>query len=192
MILKTLEKKEKNIIKSKNLFILYIRNRIRCFMSGTKCNKEIKKTGPKEKDELAKDNIDKVRVQRKNLISTSTIQSECIQWLTDPMKGERFKKLQSTSGRNFISGKEYPYPSNPTFKPPIPLSLNLRKDIERKWKQGKSIKEISEMFGISFIRVKAVLRLLKVESKWHQEVSFTVLLSLIQQNYHYLIISKYI
>ncbi|KAG5518026.1 hypothetical protein PMAC_003210 [Pneumocystis sp. 'macacae'] len=140
---------------------------IRYFTSGKRCNKEIKKTESK-KDKSTKNNIDKTHIQRKKSIS-STMQSESIQWLTDPTKGGKFRKLQSTPGRNFISGKEYPYPSNPAFRPPIPLSLNVRKDIGKKWKQGKSIREISEMFGISSVRVEAILRLLELESKWHQE-----------------------
>ncbi|KAG5437587.1 hypothetical protein PCANB_000622 [Pneumocystis canis] len=116
-----------------------------------------------------RNNLDKTQdIQKRKLIGSS-MELNYIQWLKDPKKCIKFEKPQHTLGRNFISEKGYPYPSNPAFVPPIPLSLDVRKEIGQKWKQGKNIREISEMFGISFIRVEAILRLLELESKWSRD-----------------------
>lgn len=114
-------------------------------------------------------------------------QSDYIKWLADPLEGGQYLKPSSNVGTNFIHQKDYPFPLNPKFKPLPPLSLQVRKNIGQKWKEGKSLTEISDMFGISVIRVEAVLRLLTLESKWKQEVrgkNFIILLYLITKIYY--------
>ncbi|KAG4303938.1 hypothetical protein PORY_002682 [Pneumocystis oryctolagi] len=166
MVLKALKEK-KIILKFKPFAISYVLSNIRCLSQG-KVNGETKGIKHDEKEKTGKNSNDKFQYIQTKKKSFPT-QSGYIQWLADPIKCEKFKKLPPNPGRNFISEKNYPYPSNPTFKPPIPLSLSIKNDIGEKWKQGKSIREISEMFGISVVRVEAVLRLFELESKWRQD-----------------------
>ncbi|EMR08019.1 hypothetical protein PNEG_03461 [Pneumocystis murina B123] len=164
MILKILRKRQANTMSRLENVSLCILKKIRHFYTEKACN-ENAKLGSKKENRNLKSN-DKKKIQNKKRFSE---QSDYIKWLVDPMEGGQYIKPLSKAGTNFIHQKEYPYPLNPKFKPQPPLSLEARRNIGEKWKQGKSLREISDMFGISVIRVEAVLRLLELESKWRQE-----------------------
>ncbi|KZT73225.1 hypothetical protein DAEQUDRAFT_646590, partial [Daedalea quercina L-15889] len=61
--------------------------------------------------------------------------------------------------RNWIGGK--PFPLNPSFKPPTPLSDRLRTQIYDEYMTNPklySVRVLSERYGVSIQRVDAILR----------------------------------
>ncbi|KTW26082.1 hypothetical protein T552_02975 [Pneumocystis carinii B80] len=163
MFLKILRKSQVNSsskLRNVSLNIL----RIRHFYTEKVCNEKAKAEVKEGKRKLK--SSDEKNIQDKKAISE---ESDYIKWVLDPMQGGQYVKPLSKAGTNFINQKEYPYPLNPKFKPVPPLSLQIRRNIYEKWKQGKNLREISDMFSISVARVEAILRLAEVESKWHRE-----------------------
>ncbi|KZT30930.1 hypothetical protein NEOLEDRAFT_1053084, partial [Neolentinus lepideus HHB14362 ss-1] len=62
-----------------------------------------------------------------------------------------------------------PFPLNPSFKPPAPLSDRLRKEIWEKYISDpvtNSARELSSHYGLSMKRVDAILRLKGLEAHW--------------------------
>jgi len=74
--------------------------------------------------------------------------------------GAQFKepKLHAT---NWLGGK-WPFPLNPTFKPPPPLSDALRNSIFGAWLRDPNVnnpRRLAAQYGISIKRVEAIIRL---------------------------------
>jgi hypothetical protein len=70
-----------------------------------------------------------------------------------------------------------PFPANPTFKPPPPLSDALKTMLYALYLTDPSvwnIRKLGEKFGISVARVEAVLRLKELEESW-KKVSIYVI-----------------
>jgi hypothetical protein len=60
-----------------------------------------------------------------------------------------------------------PFPLNPSFKPPPPISDKIRRQIFNLFMKGeKNESELSQSFGYSVSRIKAILRLKKLEQLW--------------------------
>jgi hypothetical protein len=60
-----------------------------------------------------------------------------------------------------------PFPLNPSFKPPPPISDKIRTQIFNSFMQEqKNESELSQSFGYSVSRIKAILRLKKLEQLW--------------------------
>ncbi|TFK56771.1 hypothetical protein OE88DRAFT_1603966, partial [Heliocybe sulcata] len=71
--------------------------------------------------------------------------------------------------RNYLGGRSCPFPLNPSFRPPAPLSDRLRKQI---WEDFiadpdvNGVRELSSRYGLSMKRVDAILRLKGLEAHW--------------------------
>ena len=75
---------------------------------------------------------------------------------------------QATSHGTFVNGLAYPFPLNPTYKPIPPISNKTRSDIYEFYLKDKSHwtpRRLATSFGISIIRVQAILRLKALEQK---------------------------
>ncbi|KAJ3556706.1 hypothetical protein NM688_g1876 [Phlebia brevispora] len=81
-------------------------------------------------------------------------------------EGKRFKNPHQP--RNWLGG-EVPFPLNPSFKPPTPVSDRLRTLI---WEQfvanpsANGVRQLAERYGLSIKRVDAILRLKGLEQHW--------------------------
>ncbi|KAH9837357.1 eukaryotic mitochondrial regulator protein-domain-containing protein [Rhodofomes roseus] len=73
--------------------------------------------------------------------------------------------------RNWLGGK-VPFPLNPSFKPPTPVSDRLRTQIYDEYMLNPevyNVRALSERHGISIQRVDAILRLKGLEESWKKE-----------------------
>src|SRR4051794_23140792 len=64
-----------------------------------------------------------------------------------------------------------PYPANPSFKPPPPLSDALRSEIYKSFMDNpkeNNVRELSARYNLSLKRVEAILRLKGLEAHWIQ------------------------
>jgi len=69
-------------------------------------------------------------------------------------------------------GGNVPFPANPSFKPPPPLSDALKTMLYALYLSDPStynVRKLSEKFGISVARVESVLRLKELEESWRKE-----------------------
>lgn len=55
---------------------------------------------------------------------------------------------------------------NPSFRPPVPISNGTRIQIYSDFLSGKTEQEIAADYGLGVSRVKAILRLKKLEQLW--------------------------
>lgn len=65
-----------------------------------------------------------------------------------------------------------PFPQNPTFRPPPPLSNDLQNVIADRHHAGENLGQLSQAFGISKARIEAVLKLKELEARYKRQVSF--------------------
>lgn len=73
--------------------------------------------------------------------------------------------------RNWLGG-DVPFPLNPSFKPPIPLSDALRTQLYQSFMRDpetNSVRALSSRHNISIKRVDAILRLKGLEEAWKKE-----------------------
>lgn len=84
-----------------------------------------------------------------------------------------YRNAGSTKGNSEV--KVQPFPGNPFFKPPRPLSDVTRSNIFNLFKSEPTTwtpRALAEQFGISIVRTEAILRLKALESS---EVGYTFL-----------------
>ncbi|CAE6401107.1 unnamed protein product [Rhizoctonia solani] len=96
--------------------------------------------------------------------------------------GEGLPYLNPTPGKPNWLGGSIPYPDNPTFKPPTPLSdvvktfiydqylKVLQPAVSKSESHAQTVRTLSEQFGISIARVEAIIRLKDYERQY-QKVS---------------------
>ncbi|EJD03749.1 uncharacterized protein FOMMEDRAFT_154854 [Fomitiporia mediterranea MF3/22] len=85
-------------------------------------------------------------------------------WLTGP--GLEYKSPKH--GPNWL-GKKYPFPMNPSFKPPPPISNRTKEHMYERFMQDPerfNVRVLSAALGISLKRVDAILRLKGMEKSW--------------------------
>ncbi|KAI0334345.1 hypothetical protein GY45DRAFT_1334257 [Cubamyces sp. BRFM 1775] len=71
---------------------------------------------------------------------------------------------------NWLGGE--PFPLNPTFKPPTPLSDDVRNAIWREYMLDPvqhDVRRLAQKHGLSIARVDAILRLKGLEEHWQKE-----------------------
>jgi Eukaryotic mitochondrial regulator protein len=64
-----------------------------------------------------------------------------------------------------------PFPRNPTFKPPIPLSDNIRRAIYDSYVANPVANDahtLSTRYGVSVRRIEAIIRLKQLEAQWEK------------------------
>ncbi|CAE6470534.1 unnamed protein product [Rhizoctonia solani] len=95
-------------------------------------------------------------------------------------RGEGLPYLNPTPGKPNWLGGDIPYPDNPTFKPPPPLSDVVKSSIYDRYLEalrpaaskseshGQTVRTISEQFGISIARVEAIIRLKEYERQYQK------------------------
>ncbi|EPQ60317.1 hypothetical protein GLOTRDRAFT_52353, partial [Gloeophyllum trabeum ATCC 11539] len=74
--------------------------------------------------------------------------------------------------RNWLGGRPHPFPLNPSFQPPAPLSDKLRSRFYEEYMEdpnANSVRELSSRYGLSIKRVDAILRLKGLEAHWEKE-----------------------
>ncbi|EGN93182.1 hypothetical protein SERLA73DRAFT_146090 [Serpula lacrymans var. lacrymans S7.3] len=80
-------------------------------------------------------------------------------------------RYRDSKPRNWLGG-EVPFPLNPSFKPPIPLSDTLRTLIYRQYMADpkmNSVRALATQYHLSIKRVDAILRLKGMEAHWAKE-----------------------
>ncbi|KAJ1301494.1 hypothetical protein OPQ81_008750 [Rhizoctonia solani] len=94
--------------------------------------------------------------------------------------GEGLPYLNPTPGKPNWLGGDIPYPDNPTFKPPPPLSDVIKSSIYDRYltilqpavskseAHSQAIRTLSEQFGISIARVEAIIRLKQYEKQYQK------------------------
>jgi hypothetical protein len=73
--------------------------------------------------------------------------------------------------RNWLGG-EVPFPMNPSFKPPSPISDSIRTEIYQAYMKDpvkNSVRELTRVYHLSLKRVDAILRLKGLEEHWLKE-----------------------
>lgn len=85
--------------------------------------------------------------------------------------GKMFEEAPPGHGPFWIGNT--PFPLNPSFDPPPPLSQKNKRMI---WNLHQtdpknSVRALSGKFGVSMERVQAVLRLQALEAEWRKDVS---------------------
>ncbi|KAG8712249.1 hypothetical protein FRC11_000599 [Ceratobasidium sp. 423] len=97
-------------------------------------------------------------------------------WFRD----EGLPYLNPTPGKPNWLGGDIPYPDNPTFKPPPPLSDVVKSSIYDQYlkalrpvaskseSQAQTIRNLSEQFSISIARVEAIIRLKGYEQQYQK------------------------
>ncbi|KII93970.1 hypothetical protein PLICRDRAFT_411327 [Plicaturopsis crispa FD-325 SS-3] len=89
-------------------------------------------------------------------------------WIANP---ENTREWEQNTPRNFL-GKTHPFPLNPSFKPPIPVSDKLRTKIYVEFMtdpQENNVRVLSDKYQLSLKRVDAILRLKGLEAHWIKE-----------------------
>ncbi|KAB5595049.1 hypothetical protein CTheo_1510 [Ceratobasidium theobromae] len=98
-------------------------------------------------------------------------------WFRD----EGLPYLHPTPGKtNWLGGLKEPFPDNPTFQPPPPLSDAIKSSIYDRYLQSfqrsafksdshkKAVRSLSEQFGISIARVEAIIRLKEYQRQYEK------------------------
>ncbi|WVF66740.1 hypothetical protein IAT40_001482 [Kwoniella sp. CBS 6097] len=75
-----------------------------------------------------------------------------------PVKGQKARWL----------GDSVPYASNPSFRPPPPLSDYLQNKVYLELQRGKKIAELSEKYNVSKARIEAIKKLKEVEAEFRR------------------------
>jgi hypothetical protein len=89
----------------------------------------------------------------------------------DAMKRLKKARDSSTAGRSdMVEENLNPFPLNPWFRSQPVLSEELKEDIYKKVKQGKTVREVSEDYRVSMERVGAVVRMKEMEHDWLEQV----------------------
>ncbi|GJJ11308.1 hypothetical protein Clacol_005540 [Clathrus columnatus] len=91
-------------------------------------------------------------------------------WLES--QGRKFQ-YPSFTGPKWLGGN-VPFPLNPTFKPPPPLSDRVRDTIYRAYVSNPAandLRVLSVRYGISIPRVDAILKLKSLEARWREPES---------------------
>lgn len=86
-------------------------------------------------------------------------------------KGRQYRDCPTQPGTNYLDGKPYPFPLNPTFQPQAPISKETKENVYEDWIAGSGLQQVSLKFGLSLARVEAILKLRKVQDTWHDQVS---------------------
>jgi len=84
--------------------------------------------------------------------------------------GKQFEKPKRPC--NWLGGK-VPFPLNPTFKPPTPVSDALRNTLYQSFManpEANSVRNLAGRYHLSIKRVDAILRLKGLEESWIKEV----------------------
>ncbi|CAG7851707.1 SubName: Full=Uncharacterized protein {ECO:0000313/EMBL:CCA68742.1} [Serendipita indica DSM 11827] len=89
---------------------------------------------------------------------------EHLRWLRSH-EGQSFRRPRE-DGPNWLGGS-VPFPLNPSFKPPPPITDKLRTEIFNKHlEKGKTEEELSSEYKLGINRIRAILRLKKLEQLW--------------------------
>lgn len=81
------------------------------------------------------------------------------------------KPLKHASPRNWL-GNGVPFPMNPSFRPPVPLSNAERSEMYRAFMadpKANSVRALSQKHGVSMKRIDAILRLKGMEEAWRKD-----------------------
>ena len=84
--------------------------------------------------------------------------------------------LHPTFSDSLSLNHSQPYASNPSFRPPVPLSNDVQDQINRdllRWDQD--LGSLSEKYGVSKARIHAIRKLKEVEAEFVRQVSETYL-----------------
>ncbi|EMD42290.1 hypothetical protein CERSUDRAFT_121039 [Gelatoporia subvermispora B] len=141
---------------------------------------------------------------RRRAISSSAVARQQVQTLPveeeddDPkrkrraqaeLKDESYDNWLSTTGkkfkdpvrpRNWLGGE--PFPLNPSFKPPPPVSNQLRTMVWNEFISDPNTfneRLLAERYGMSIVRVRAILRLKGLEEHWQKNEAIIVLIVVI-------------
>ncbi|WRT65396.1 uncharacterized protein IL334_002339 [Kwoniella shivajii] len=90
-----------------------------------------------------------------NVFFADWLKSEGSQY-REPVKGQKAKWL----------GEQVPYSSNPTFRPPPPLSDYMQNQVYSDLVRGRKPSELSEKYNISKARIEAIRKLKEVEAEF--------------------------
>ncbi|CAE6443000.1 unnamed protein product [Rhizoctonia solani] len=95
-------------------------------------------------------------------------------------RGEGLPYLNPTPGKPNWLGGNIPYPDNPTFKPPPPLSDVVKTSIYDRYlkspqlaasnseSHNQTVRTLSEQFGVSIARIEAIVRLKNYERQYQK------------------------
>ncbi|CAE6524096.1 unnamed protein product [Rhizoctonia solani] len=101
-------------------------------------------------------------------------------------RSEGLPYLNPTPGKPNWLGGDIPYPDNPTFKPPPPLSdvvkssiydqyiKALQPAVSKSESHTQTIRNLSEQLGISISRVEAIIRLKEYEKQYQKVIPILV------------------
>ncbi|KAI0756302.1 eukaryotic mitochondrial regulator protein-domain-containing protein [Daedaleopsis nitida] len=89
------------------------------------------------------------------------------QWLRN--EGLKFK--DPVRAKNWLGG-QVPFPLNPSFKPPAPISDAIRTAIWNEYNDNPTkadVRTLAQRYGLSIARVDAILRLKGLEEHWRKQ-----------------------
>ncbi|KAG8836080.1 hypothetical protein FRC17_010013 [Serendipita sp. 399] len=124
------------------------------FALSPSCSRQYARNAEEEGDE---------EIEEGDEIETARTGGEHLGWLQTA--GAVFRRPKE-DGPNWLGGT-VPFPMNPSFKPPPPISDKIRTQIFNLYVNGTSNEQqLSAKFGLSPSRIKAILRLKKLEQLW--------------------------
>jgi len=99
-------------------------------------------------------------------VRRQAIDPDYAEWIRE--EGRQFKKA---SPRNWLGG-DVPFPLNPSFKPPTPVSDTLKTHIYDQYMANPTVNDVRSLatrYGMSIKRIDAILRLKGLEAHWEKE-----------------------
>lgn len=85
--------------------------------------------------------------------------------------GSQYRQAKPGSKARWL-GNKVPFPNNPSFRPPPPLSNTLQDLIWAELRSGeRTVGQLSVKYGVSRARIEAIRKLKEVEAEFRRQVS---------------------
>lgn len=93
------------------------------------------------------------------------------EWLNS--EGVQYRHAKKGEKAKWFGGA-FPFPNNPSFRPPPPLSNELQNKIYAELRAGqRTVGAISQQFSVSKARIEAIRKLKQVEEEFRRQVSLS-------------------
>ncbi|WVN85836.1 uncharacterized protein L203_100988 [Cryptococcus depauperatus CBS 7841] len=83
------------------------------------------------------------------------------------VEGEQYRVTVKGQKAKWLGGS-VPYASNPTFRPPPPLSNYLQNEVYQELQRGQSVASLATKYNISKARIDAIRKLKEVEDEFRR------------------------
>ncbi|KND03843.1 uncharacterized protein SPPG_01299 [Spizellomyces punctatus DAOM BR117] len=127
------------------------------------------RTTPKCRDEAVSDESSQSAETKLTLTPQELARQRADAWLKEESGGLKFKNASTAT---FVGKGDRPFPMNPLFRPQAPLNDATRNEIFKFYLEDPkhwTPRALAEHFGLSIVRVQAILRLKALGEQWKKE-----------------------